>query len=113
MNDDLGDDLAYDDDEDEFGLPSIATMRRKKSRKRVHGTSIDNDIPKANVNTPDTSLHTLPKVNSGDISEERSVPTYPVAKKNQGKILRPQYKEILRGRPRSMASTSTRVNEIG
>lgn len=32
----------------------------------------------------------------GDIAIERPAPSYPVAKKSEGKILRPQYKEILR-----------------
>lgn len=34
--------------------------------------------------------------NSADIAIERPTPNYPVAKKSEGKILRPQYKEILR-----------------
>lgn len=35
---------------------------------------------------------------SADIAEERgATPTYPVPKKSEGKILRPQYKDILRG----------------
>ena len=34
--------------------------------------------------------------NSADIAIERPSPSYPVAKKSEGKILRPQYKEILR-----------------
>jgi hypothetical protein len=34
--------------------------------------------------------------NSGDIAEERGIPNYPTAKKTDSKILRPQYKEILR-----------------
>src|ERR1700761_4038566 len=28
------DDLVYEDDEDEFGLPSITSMRRKRSKKK-------------------------------------------------------------------------------
>jgi hypothetical protein len=35
-------------------------------------------------------------IDSGDIAEERGIPTYPTAKKVEGKILRPQYQEILR-----------------
>jgi len=35
-------------------------------------------------------------VDSGDIAEERGIPSYPTAKKSEGKILRPQYQEILR-----------------
>jgi hypothetical protein len=33
---------------------------------------------------------------NGDVAEERTLPTYPSAKKVEGKILRPQYKDILR-----------------
>lgn len=40
---------------------------------------------------------TRPRANSADIAEERGPPTYPSAKKSEGKILRPQYKEILCG----------------
>ena len=36
------------------------------------------------------------RVDTGDIAEERGIPSYPIAKKSEGKILRPQYKEILR-----------------
>lgn len=36
------------------------------------------------------------RVDTGDIAEERGIPNYPIAKKSEGKILRPQYKEILR-----------------
>ena len=34
---------------------------------------------------------------SSDIAEERGPPNYPAAKQSEGKILRPQYKDILRG----------------
>ena len=34
---------------------------------------------------------------SSDIAEERDPLNYPSAKKSEGKILRPQYKDILRG----------------
>jgi hypothetical protein len=36
------------------------------------------------------------RLNSGDIAEERGIPNYPTTKKSEGKILRPQYKDILR-----------------
>jgi hypothetical protein len=36
------------------------------------------------------------RVDTGDIAEERGIPSYPIPKKSEGKILRPQYKEILR-----------------
>lgn len=35
-------------------------------------------------------------LDNGDVAEERTLPTYPSAKKIDGKILRPQYKDILR-----------------
>lgn len=37
------------------------------------------------------------RANSTDIAEERSSLTYPTANKSEGKILRPQYKDILKG----------------
>lgn len=37
------------------------------------------------------------RANSSDIAEERGPLEYPAAGKSEGKILRPQYKEILRG----------------
>jgi hypothetical protein len=36
------------------------------------------------------------RIDTGDIAEERGIPSYPIPKKSEGKILRPQYKEILR-----------------
>lgn len=35
-------------------------------------------------------------MDNGDVAEVRAIPSYPSAKKTEGKILRPQYKEILR-----------------
>ena len=35
-------------------------------------------------------------LDNGDVAEERTIPSYPSAKKVEGKILRPQYKDILR-----------------
>ncbi|KAF2760043.1 RabGAP/TBC [Pseudovirgaria hyperparasitica] len=84
--------VLEDDDEDEFGLPSIASMRRKGKRKppdtpaNDQGQSID----------PHSGTVSLWRVDTGDIAEERGIPNYPVAKKSEGKILRPQYQEILR-----------------
>lgn len=42
------------------------------------------------------------RANSFDIALERGPPSYPAAKKSEGKILRPQYKEILRGSSRQI-----------
>ncbi|CAO2652250.1 Nn.00g005330.m01.CDS01 [Neocucurbitaria sp. VM-36] len=89
--DDEGD-IMFEDDEDEFGLPSIATMRRKGRRKQP---------PKGKdtggINGRDSLGSTAWRgIDSGDIAEERGIPNYPTAKKTEGKILRPQYQEILR-----------------
>ena len=35
-------------------------------------------------------------LDNGDVADTRAIPTYPSAKKSEGKILRPQYKDILR-----------------
>ncbi|KAF2445615.1 RabGAP/TBC [Karstenula rhodostoma CBS 690.94] len=88
--DDEGD-IMFEDDEDEFGLPSIASMRRKGRRKE----------PTKGKDPGGTSRNSLGStawraIDSGDIAEERGIPNYPTAKKTEGKILRPQYQEILR-----------------
>lgn len=85
-------DNMFEDDEDEFGLPSIANMRRKGRRKQPS---------KAKETTGHVSRESLGStawrgIDSGDIAEERGIPNYPTAKKIEGKILRPQYQEILR-----------------
>lgn len=85
--------FTFDDDEDEFGLPSIASMRRKGKRK-----------PPNKGKDPGGTLDSFRNgatqlawgVNSGDIAEERGIPNYPTTKRSEGKILRPQYQEILR-----------------
>ncbi|BCS30302.1 GTPase-activating protein GYP1 [Aspergillus puulaauensis] len=100
--DDEGDaeeDIVYDDDEDEFGLPSIASMRKRQSRKT------DVFQPKvAPVGKLEDKHSTLgvnlssnrQRANSSDIAEERDIPLYPTTRKGDGKILRPQYKDILK-----------------
>ncbi|WEW57964.1 GTPase-activating protein [Emydomyces testavorans] len=105
-NDDDGDDnddeLAYDDDEDEFGLPSVTSMRKSKPRAlpraQTSRSTFDNQTG-AHTNgsfvlMPDISGMRV-RANSSDIAEERGTLAYPNAKAPEGKILRPQYKEIL------------------
>ena len=97
-------DFTYDDDEDEFGLPSIASMQRKGKRKppdKASDTvpaipSFDGGLSRSNQNAllPEAARR---RANSTDIGDERGAPAYPSAQKKEGKILRPQYKEILRG----------------
>ncbi len=88
-------------DEDEFGLPSITSMRREARRiqtKKIndpgggHGKS-SNGLSSLSAE----SLSGQGIANSSDIAEERGPPNYPTTKKSEGKILRPQYKDILRG----------------
>ncbi|KIV92059.1 hypothetical protein PV10_06532 [Exophiala mesophila] len=92
-------DLVYDDDEDEFGLPSLASMRRKRSirNKNVKGHQVNYPTLSHTTSAPASSSgldHV--RSNSFDIAEERNPLSYPSARKGDGKILRPQYKDILR-----------------
>lgn len=88
-------------DEDEFGLPSISSIRREARRiprSRAHDPGggsggLDNGISLLSVGQ--TKIRE--RANSSDIAEERGPPDYPAAKRGEGKILRPQYKDILRG----------------
>lgn len=99
-----------DEDEDEFGLPSIASLRRKKkssSATKSHDPGgggsrypfILGTTRNAGFGTDRlTPLSSKRISGSADIAEERgTILTYPTPKKSEGKILRPQYKEILRG----------------
>lgn len=94
------DEIVYDDDEDEFGLPSLASMRRKKAAP-LKPKNID---PGGAMGGTSSSLgfglagNNRQRANSSDIAEERGTPMYPTARKSDGKILRPQYKDILQGK---------------
>ncbi|EAW13798.1 GTPase-activating protein GYP1 [Aspergillus clavatus NRRL 1] len=93
-------DIAYDDDEDEFGLPSITSMRKKqsKSANSTRGRSGDlSSIARGSTSSLGVNQGSnRRRANSSDIAEERGSSMYPIAKNNEGKILRPQYKDILR-----------------
>ncbi|KAI9668380.1 MAG: GTPase-activating protein [Alyxoria varia] len=94
---DVSGDFEYDQDEDEFGLPSIAAARRKKSQRRRNGIGPKMAPTLATNGHLSKTAMNGPKLDSGDIAEERSLPNYPsTTNKTQGKILRPQYKDILR-----------------
>ncbi|KAL9614814.1 MAG: hypothetical protein Q9167_000724 [Letrouitia subvulpina] len=93
----------YNDDgeEDEFGLPSLTKMR--KDAKRTPVSSFNNDPGGISVKTSNGfatlavgSTENRARANSSDIAEVRETPIYPTTKQSDGKILRPQYKEILR-----------------
>lgn len=100
--------LGYDEDEDEFGLPSIASMRRKGKRLSnkkgkdpggFGGVGSNSVGAKANAfsngNNPATALASW-ALDNGDVADVRAIPSYPSAKSSDGKTLRPQYKDILR-----------------
>jgi len=94
------DELVYDDEEDEFGLPSIASMRRKRSLKKKNAKTQQIQYPSLSQTSSAPAVAPSPRLtrarsNSFDIAEERNPLSYPSAKKGD-KILRPQYKDILR-----------------
>ncbi|KAK5117200.1 hypothetical protein LTR85_008968 [Meristemomyces frigidus] len=90
------DQLGYDEDEDEFGLPSIASMRRKGKRISNKKGKDPGGTASTQRNGNNSSQLSAWALDNGDVAEERTIPTYPSAKKVEGKILRPQYKDILR-----------------
>ncbi|MCJ1439103.1 GTPase-activating protein [Xylographa pallens] len=94
-------DYDLNEDEDEFGLPSIANARR--AARRAGGPSPDilgdrrHHVISDSYLSSGTLVPSRPRANSADIAEERGAPSYPIPRKSEGKILRPQYKDILRG----------------
>jgi len=107
-NVDDGDDAyGYDDDDgDDFGLPSLSNMKRRS--KRIAASQSRPEAVAQNISYTDTGgmlspaldhgygLHERRYSNSADIAIERPAPAYPLPKKSEGKILRPQYKDILK-----------------
>ena len=87
--------LAYDEDEDEFGLPSLANMRRKGRRQKIMKATELKNSGASSVSVSESTLTRSWSANTGDIAEERGLPNYPITRKSEGKILRPQYREIL------------------
>ena len=97
---------VYDEgqEEDEFGLPSLSSMRREAKKRIPAERFVDPGGGLGNTKNGSSSLlasghpFTRPRANSSDIALERGPPSYPSAKKSESKILRPQYKDILRGK---------------
>lgn len=87
--DDDDDDILYDDDEDEFGLPSVESMRKRRLAK-------EQQVANSTHNLSPVPLAPHMRSGSFDIAEQRNPLAYPSAKKGEGKILRPQYKELLK-----------------
>ncbi|KAK3326367.1 GTPase-activating protein gyp1 [Apodospora peruviana] len=94
---DDGDDLyGYEDDDgDDFGLPSLSNAKRRSRRMAAQNKS-DAGAGTLSPITDSFGLHERRYSNSADIAIERPTSTYPMPKKSEGKILRPQYKDILR-----------------
>ncbi|KZF20090.1 RabGAP/TBC [Xylona heveae TC161] len=93
---------AYYDEEDEFGLPSITSMTMKNKRvleSRPKGPGEASQLGYQNGASTTYRLQspTRRRANSSDIAEERGGgPSYPSGKHPEGKILRPQYKDVLK-----------------
>ncbi|PHH84650.1 hypothetical protein CDD83_1607 [Cordyceps sp. RAO-2017] len=86
--------LGYEDDDgDDFGLPSLSNMRRRSRKMATQGKPDPGSLSPALDGS--FSLQSRRQSNSADIAAERPTPSYPMPKKSEGKILRPQYKEIL------------------
>ncbi|KAF7952190.1 uncharacterized protein EAE97_001687 [Botrytis byssoidea] len=97
------DEYGYEDDDgDDFGLPSISSKKRKNQsrlKSASAGTAVEEGTTtpwRSSFGASAMGLGSRRMSNSADIAIERPAPSYPVAKKSEGKILRPQYKEILR-----------------
>jgi len=104
------DQFGADEEEDEFGLPSIASMRRKGKRisnKKGKdpgggafgfGRSNSSQTSISNGYAPQPASMSSWAMNDGDVASERAIPSYPSLKKSSEgqKILRPQYKDILK-----------------
>jgi len=87
--------MGYDDDDgDDFGLPSLSNMKRRNQRRDTQTKDSHNPTP--SIAGAFDKTHARRYSNSADIAIERPQPSYPMPKKSEGKILRPQYKEILR-----------------
>lgn len=113
VEDEDEDEIIYDDDEDEFGLPRVAGTRRKHSKSidNFHANSggpgggSGNNTSGLGFGLAAGARH---RADSSDIAEERG-PLYPTTQKGEGKILRPQYKDILKGNRRYFCGQSQQV----
>ncbi|KAF7537445.1 hypothetical protein G7Z17_g12855 [Cylindrodendrum hubeiense] len=91
--------MGYEDDDgDDFGLPSLSNMKRRTKRIASQSTQSRADPSTLSPFGDDhfDALNSRRYSNSADIAVERPTLAYPMPKKSEGKILRPQYKEILR-----------------
>ena len=90
--------MGYEDDDgDDFGLPSISNMKRRTRRMASQSRTATDSSSLGPREGALGGLQARRYSNSADIAVERPTPSYPVPKKSEGKILRPQYKDILKG----------------
>ena len=99
-NDELED---LDDEQDEFGLPSIARQRKALPDRSTQFSPDSETEAQARIDRDMAMLGIIKpgrrRANSSDISEVRDgAAVYPTMKLNDEKILRPQYKDILKGK---------------
>lgn len=88
--------LGYDDDDgDDFGLPSLSNTKRRT--RRIASQTTADPATLSPALDGHFGVQARRHSNSADIAVERPAPAYPMPKKSEGKILRPQYKDILRG----------------
>jgi hypothetical protein len=74
------------------------TSGRRKAKRIPSTRQVDPGGQTSNTSVQYPSIITNEALlrTTGDISEVRDIPIYPTTKKSEGKILRPQYKDILR-----------------
>ncbi|KAK4191435.1 putative TBC1 domain family member 22A [Podospora australis] len=84
------------DDGDDFGLPSLSNMKRRTRRKAEQSRAHTDDGLSHESHLAGGHERERRYSNSEDIAIERPAASYPMPKKSEGKILRPQYKDILR-----------------
>lgn len=92
------DEYGYEDDDgDDFGLPSLSNMKRRT--RRMAAAAQGQSAASKSQPSLDSSLGLSNRrySDSADIAIERPALVYPMPKKSEGKILRPQYKDILKG----------------
>ncbi|KAL1956595.1 hypothetical protein VTO42DRAFT_7006 [Malbranchea cinnamomea] len=99
-NQDDVDEFACNDTEDEFGLPALTKSdypgnvpHSQPRSRRIRGDSGMEGSPEL---VPSIGDSMRLRANSSDIAEERGLLVYPSTRPAGTKILRPQYKEILK-----------------
>lgn len=88
--------IGYEEDDgDDFGLPILSNMRRRSKK----ATTQQQNVFEGPASDADVGLRSRERrhSDSADIAIERPTSGYPMPRKSEGKILRPQYKDILRG----------------